>query len=368
MDKTCEYENCKRKAYYAYYYGKPERCKEHKEDRKKQYSICMCGKARPSFNKKGEKAIHCFKCKEDGMINVSNKKCQCSKSQPIYNYEGETIGICCFHCKKDDMVDVIHKKCLCGEARPLYNYSRETIGICCASCKKDGMVDIVSKKCECGVQPIFNYAGETQGICCIKCKKESMVDVVNKKCLGQNGLCPQQGNPKYRGYCTFCFSHMFPDDPLTPLIRVKTQEIAVRDFINSKFEEFVHNELLFTGGCDCTHRRSIDHRKLIGNTMLVIETDEFQHRRYNEYDEEIRHDDLYMLYSGKWIFIRYNPDPYKDKNGHKRDPQIKTRFKRLENEINKQIKRIEDEKNNELVEIIRLYYDENNFRISKREG
>jgi len=155
-----------------------------------------------------------------------------------------------------------------------------------------------------------------------------------------NILCPTVGNPKYRGFCTHCFAHLFPNDPLTSQIRVKTKEVDVRDFINSKFEGFIHNESLFTGGCDCTHRRSIDHRNLIGNTMLVIETDEFQHRSYNKYDEEIRHDDLYMLYSGKWIFIRFNPDPYKDKNGKKRNPEMKTRFKRLEKEINKQIKEL----------------------------
>ena len=38
---------------------------------------------------------------------------------------------------------------------------------------------------------------------------------------------------------------------------------------------------------------------------------------------------------------------------------MKTRLERLEKEINKQIKKIKDDKNNELVEIIKLYYDEN---------
>ena len=220
------------------------------------------------------------------------------------------------------------------------------------------MIDVIHKKCECGNIPCFNYPEETKGICCSQCKRKYMIDVTHKKCLGQSGLCPQRGTLKYRGYCTYCFAHMFPNDPLTLQIRKKTKEIAVRDFINSKFEEFIHDKSLFTGGCNCTHRRRIDHRNIIGNTMLVIETDENQHRSYDKYDEEIRYDDLYMLYSGKWIFIRYNPDPYKDKNNKKRNPQIKTRFKRLEDEINKQIKRIKGEKNNELVEITKLYYDE----------
>ena len=51
----------------------------------------------------------------------------------------------------------------------------------------------------------------------------------------------------------------------------------VRDRINQEFEGFYHDKPLWTNDCDCTHRRRIDHRKLIGNTLLAIETDENQH-------------------------------------------------------------------------------------------
>jgi hypothetical protein len=33
--------------------------------------------------------------------------------------------------------------------------------------------------------------------------------------------------------------------------------------------------------------------------MLAVETDENAHRGYDEKDEEIRYDDLYMIHSGK---------------------------------------------------------------------
>ena len=36
------------------------------------------------------------------------------------------------------------------------------------------------------------------------------------------------------------------------------------------------------------------HRKLIGNTILAIETDEFGHHSYDPKDEEIRYDDLHL--------------------------------------------------------------------------
>ena len=124
----------------------------------------------------------------------------------------------------------------------------------------------------------------------------------------------------------------------------------VRNVINENFEGFVHDRPLYTGNCHCTHRRRIDHRKLICNTILAIETDEFGHRGYDQKDEEIRYDDLYMIHSGKWIFIRFNPDD----NISKVD--IDDKLDKLIENMNDCISRIENNKNTELVEIIKLYY------------
>ncbi len=44
---------------------------------------------------------------------------------------------------------------------------------------------------------------------------------------------------------------------------------------------------------------------------------------------------LILSSSGKWIFIRFNPDPYIDKRGNKRNPEMKTRLNELEKQINK---------------------------------
>lgn len=122
-----------------------------------------------------------------------------------------------------------------------------------------------------------------------------------------------------------------------------------RNIINSKFEGFVHNKPIYTHNCDCTHRRRIDHRKLIGNTFLAIETDEFGHRYYNKEDEEIRYDDVFMIHGGKWIFIRFNPDSNYD------DIDIEDKLNKLIEVMKESIKRIENEENEDLMEIIKLY-------------
>ena len=100
-------------------------------------------------------------------------------------------------------------------------------------------------------------------------------------------------------------------------------------------------------------RRRIDHRKLINNTLLVIETDENQHKSYDTLDEETRYDDLYMAFSGKWIYRQLYIYWRKDKE----HPTIATRLLTLQSEICKQLTRIEHEQNTELVERIYLFYD-----------
>jgi hypothetical protein len=179
------------------------------------------------------------------------------------------------------------------------------------------------------------------------------------KCIAHGGgkRCPncigwidsRCGSVKYDGYCATCFKRIFPDDERSKIIYTHTKEIMVRNAINTNFEGFVHDRPLYTMNCDCSHRRRIDHRKLIDNTILAVETDEFGHRGYNQHDEEIRYDDLYMIHSGKWIFIRFNPDD----NFSKVD--IDDKLDKLIETMNDCILRVEREENTELLEIIKLY-------------
>ena len=364
MFNFCNYTDCKKRATYGLKRNEPIRCKLHKENMDYCSRICICGKTRPSFNEPGEtKAIYCSYCKTDTMIDVKNKKCYCGKAQPFFNELGETKAIYCSSCKTDTMIDVISKKCYCGKAHPNYNEPGETKANYCSSCKTDTMIDVKHKKCYCGkAQPTFNEPGETVGRFCDSCRSPSMVDVVHSNCLGlinDAGVCPfgSRGNPKYNDYCAECFRRNFPTHPLTFQIRSKTKEIAVRDYINANFEGFQHDKIMTTSHCDCSIKRRIDHRYLINNTLLVVETDENQHKSYDKMDEEIRYDDLYMAFSGKWIYIRFNPDKYISNKGIRKNPTIASRLPILKEEIQKQLSRIKNNENTELLERIYMYYD-----------
>jgi len=91
--------------------------------------------------------------------------------------------------------------------------------------------------------------------------------------------------------------------------------------------------------------------------MLAIEVDENQHTSKDEKDEEIRYDDLYMLHSGKWVYVRYNPDSFMDEKGKRRNPLKEKRFQLLKETIQLLIKKIQEEKNTDLVEIHKLFYN-----------
>ena len=205
-------------------------------------------------------------------------------------------------------------------------------------CKKHGGGErCIEPGCSKGVQGNTNKCGaHGGGKRCPNC-----INWIDSRC----------GSVRNDWYCATCFKRLFPDDPRSKVIHEHTKEIRVRNAISEQFTGFIHDQPLYTGGCDCTHRRRIDHRKLIGNTILAIETDEFAHQSYDRNDEVIRYDDLYMIHSGKWIYIRFNPDHTKN---NKTD--LEDRIVILMDEIDRQIQRIEAENNIELVEIIKLFY------------
>ena len=201
------------------------------------------------------------------------------------------------------------------------------------------------------------------GTCEHKVEKRNCPDCGGSRiCKSKDTIgCRTQGNRKLNGYCSHCFVNIFPEDPKALTVRKKSKEIQVMTHIFSKYTGFKNDKPFFVdleGGC-CATKRRIDLRKLITNTMLCIEVDEHQHKNYIKQNENNRYDDLFMDFSGKYVFIRYNPDKFIDKYGKSKNPMFETRMEVLEASINKQIMRILNEENTDLVEIHHLFYDEN---------
>jgi uncharacterized protein YqkB len=364
-------------------------------DGKQWRNKCMVDKCIliPRYNVKGERAIYCSQHYKKGMINILEKrKCLTCGKQPYFNKEGETKGLYCSEHKKPGMIDVIHPRCKDCSRRPRYNIEGSKIAIYCEEHKKPNMINTMSDKCkDCDKQPTYNIEGNVKPIYCKDHKKKGMVDIKNLRCkdcdsrptyniegntkpiyckdhkkqgmvviredMCKSGVCTQRGNPKYDDHCTHCFANLFPKDPRTPLIKGNSKELKVVSYLLQKFPKMIHDKSLYVdleGGC-CASKRRIDLRQLVNETMICIEIDENEHKNYCKIDEKNRYDDLFMDFSGKYVFIRYNPDKYKV-DGEYKNPSFEKRMEKLVKCIDKHMNRIKNNKNKELIEIRHLFY------------
>lgn len=249
------------------------------------------------------------------------------------------------------------------ERQATFGYS---MSIACKEHCKDGMINTAEKHkvCTCGSRKRKRYATgfNDRPSHCGGCRSETMFNVSNPRCRSnQNSvLCTQTANAKYDGYCTHCFANLFPDDARTPLIRKPSKEIRVAAHLMSKSDEWKHNRLLsvdMSGGC-CATRRVIDLRRIVHGTMLCVEVDENQHRSYCSYDDFIRYNEFLADVTMRFVFIRYNPDPYKNSTNRRVDPPFEERMEKLERLIEKEIQDARQHDTEQYLVIRYLYYDE----------
>jgi len=125
-------------------------------------------------------------------------------------------------------------------------------------------------------------------------------------------------------------------------------ESLVREAIDMAFDGFIHNKT-FRGETD----KRIDHRLLIGNTILAIETDEFAHRRYCETKENARYNEFLTQTSHKFVFIRFNCDANRESRNAKTD--FKHKLNVLMHTITFQMSRIRHWHNTRQLEIWKLF-------------
>ena len=198
--------------------------------------------------------------------------------------------------------------------RPYFNHQGKKVGIYCSAHKMEGMINVVSKTCNhdgCNKIPKFNHQGKKVGIYCSAHKMEGMIDVMNKTCI--SAWCNTIVADKYKGYCVFCFMHIYPDEPITR--NYKTKECAVVTCIKDKFPyvDWIADKSI-SGGCS---RRRPDLIVDLGNKCVIIEIDENQHTDYDcicehkrimEISQDLGHREI--------VIIRFNPDKYTvgDKN------------------------------------------------------
>ena len=268
-------------------------------------STCRkCKKTKPTYGVEIGKPTHCKKCKTDIMFDVLHDNALCEICQKVRASYGliKNKPTRCTSCKTEEMSNVVSTMCItCGIKQANYGYSKDNITHC-KGCSDEKMINVCSKLCiVCNLkQPSFGLI-EKYPTHCFDCKSLEMKDVVSKKCKAD--LCETHVyNPAYEGYCAYCFGNLFPNNPIVK--NCKTKERKVADFI---MEKYPNNNWKFdkivAGGCS---RRRPDIFINLESKVIIVEIDENQHNKYEDSCENKRLMLLYMDINPE-IFKNYNP-------------------------------------------------------------
>jgi hypothetical protein len=148
---------------------------------------------------------------------------------------------------------------------------------------------------------------------CIHDKFKSTCKECGGSQLCKSTFCETYKNKKYNGYCSRCYIHLFPDEPISR--NYKTKEYAVLEFIRENYPEHTWiNDKKIEGGC--SKKRPDIFLDLLTHS-IIIEIDENRHKTYDNC--ELKRINLLFedLGDRHIIFIRFNPDDYLDKDNKK---------------------------------------------------
>jgi hypothetical protein len=151
------------------------------------------------------------------------------------------------------------------------------------------------------------------GSICIHGKFKSTCKECGGSQLCKSTFCETYKNKKYNGYCSRCYIHLFPDEPISR--NYKTKEYAVLEFIRENYPEHTWiNDKKIEGGC--SKKRPDIFLDLLTHS-IIIEIDENRHKTYDNC--ELKRINLLFedLGDRHIVFIRFNPDDYLDKNNNK---------------------------------------------------
>lgn len=357
--KICEFESCEIRASYNYFGNKnPIFCKKHKlEDMFRVDSkICDfndCKKA-SSFKSKDSKQYCKDHCPENAINKNLIKKCKienCEK-RASFNYEGLYTAYCHKH-KNKDMVDVISKRCIYENCkkRAYYGIPGKEMEFCQDHKTIDSIKDPM-KRCN------FNRCKNTALYGKIKRERCFTHKLEDDKLL-TNGKCKKCGRIDIINKENLC---IFYCDPVEEYENIKKYRKVREERIYNLLKEHIPKDIDYKDiPIDrlCSTKRP-DFGYDMGTHVVFIEVDEQQHRSYScklEGGENRRMYGIFQSLGGKGcIFIRYNPDKFKNHLNKIVNPNEVIREKILLKWIEHSMKSIPDKKE-DILRVKYLFYD-----------
>lgn len=335
--KLCQYDGCRKGAWYGKEKGKPFRCGEHREEdltnvvsKRCQYNGCD---KHPNFGKIKGVATHCKKHGTSiGLVDVKSNFCKfvgCD-TRASFGVDGGRAIFCTKH-KENTMTNIHAKKCeMCSisasygdkNSRPTRCSTHKTEHMVCAQ----GMCEVEN----CGIKGYFGFAHTGKKQRCATHKLPGMIDLKNKKCTDL-GCSKQSTYGLENGPIEKCATHKLPG-----MVDVKNKRCPTCEYVvtNGKTciscNGHVRRELVFrdmllergyvfethnkTTGCG---RERPDFVFDCDTHAVVLEYDEYQHKHsgYTKECELVRMKNLYYALGFELcVFVRFNPDEYINEN------------------------------------------------------
>lgn len=297
-------------------------CKDDKMIDTKSTKCKKCGISQARFNFDGESAKYCGKCVEDGMKNVKIKYCIYSdkngkcNNPAYYNDIGEITPIFCgFHSGRK-MINVIYSYELCVHEECSNNVSVATHGplfgkkIHCEKHRLTNEIKNNNPKCEgddsnerCMEIPVYANNNEDLPIRCENHKLYDDKNIIEKPCnsCGLLYLLNESNN-----LCENC-------DKNRSIKYFKSKEMAIKQLLEESEIKYETWNKQVSGGCS---KRRPDFLIDKDTFVIIVEVDENQHKHYGPRDCEIIrmiqiHNDIGL----PCIFVKFNPDSYRDDGG-----------------------------------------------------
>lgn len=325
ISKPCNYPGCETRPTYGYSENRKKiSCKSHAEPGmilivcyKCQESVCN---ANSTYGFPDDKRpTRCSKHILEGMINIISKTCEYPGCliQPIFNLPGMKGGKFCLTHKSNEHVDVINKICI----EPLCD-NRSSYGIIggnqthCATHRTQNMIRKPSKKCEIkDCQMIATHGKRIEHLSdnhnhSSKCYYHAEIDdiyIYAKECV----KCGLKQLLDKDEICNTC-------NPENELKHLHRKELQIKDYlIEHGITKFAHDKRIDKGVCG---KERPDFVFDCGTHFVVLDLDEFQHKRGKYECENVRMFNISQSLALPTVFIRYNPDNYSTVEGGKRTP------------------------------------------------
>ena len=266
--KVCAFKECNQ---YAYYKGENSGwyCRRH-SNQKIFYTkgrICednYCSRA-AGYNYKGKNRRFCRIHASTGMVNVANKICQEKECQSTarFGYPGQALAYCKTH-----------------------------------TSDKSGLMRFSMSKCSiCGKLAIYGVKRPEH---CEDHKHKQEYNLIENPCKS----CKLNNVLSLKGLCSYC-------DPENRYNMKKEEKIKIL-LDNNKFKYIQHDKIIEEGLCG---KERPDFLFDCGTHMLILEVDENQHKSYACECEQARMINITQALGMTTIFVRYNPDKFKDTIG-----------------------------------------------------